>query len=233
EDNVYPLLCDKAGVLWAGVWPNNLVKYEDGSFKTRISDETVFVASLFEDSSNRLWFGTLGNLYYLDMGKPIEFTRQSGFSKGTEFSVITQTGDGALWFGTSRGLGRYIGGVASVYGVENGLPNDYVIALLPTKDGRLWIGTRDGLAVFENGVLRAFKIADGIGSNSIRSLYEDADGVLWIGSYDGGLTRLKDGKFTVYTMRDGLWSNGVFCIIEDAFGWFWMNSNQGIYRVSR
>lgn len=233
EDNVYPLFSDKAGVLWAGVWPNNLVKYENGVFQTRISDETVFVTSLFEDSSNRLWFGTLGNLYYLDKGKPIEFTGQSGFLKGTEFSAITQTGDGALWFGTSRGLGRYIGGVTSAYGVENGLPDDYVVALLPTKDGRLWIGTRGGLAVFENGDLRSFKTADGIGSNSIRSLYEDADGVLWIGSYDGGLTRLKDGKFTVYTARDGLWSNGVFCILEDASGWFWMNSNKGIYRASR
>jgi len=138
-----------------------------------------------------------------------------------------------MWFGASRGLSRYLNGAASVYTVKNGLPDDYVVALLKAKDGRLWIGTRGGLAVFEDGNLRSFTIADGIASNSIRSLYEDSAGVLWIGSYDGGLTRLKDGKFTVYTMRDGLSSNGVFCILEDAAGWFWMNSNQGIYRVSR
>lgn len=233
EDNVYPIFSDKAGILWAGIWPNNLVKYENGTFKTFVSNETVFVASLFEDSSNRLWFGSIGNLYYFDKGKPIEFTGQSGFSTGTEFSVITETGEGALWFGTSRGLSRYLNGLASVYSVKNGLPDDYVIALFAAKDGRLWIGTRGGLAVFENGSLKSFTIADGIGSNYIRSLYEDSEGVLWIGSYDGGLTRLKDGKFTVYTMREGLSSNGVFCILEDAAGWFWMNSNQGIYRVSR
>jgi signal transduction histidine kinase/ligand-binding sensor domain-containing protein len=233
EDNVYPILSDNAGNVWAGIWPNNLVKYENGAFKTFLSNETVFVTSLFEDSRNRLWFGTLGNLYYLENEKPIEFTGQSGFSQGAEFSVITETSEGALWFGTSRGLSRYINGVASVYSVKDGLPDDYVVALLAAKDGRLWIGTRGGLAVFENGNLRSFTFANGIASNSIRSLYEDAEGVLWIGSYDGGLTRLKDGKFTVYTMRDGLSSNGVFCILEDAEGWFWMNSNQGIYRVSR
>ncbi|HEU4794388.1 MAG TPA: two-component regulator propeller domain-containing protein, partial [Pyrinomonadaceae bacterium] len=233
EENVYPILSDKAGAVWAGIWPNNLVKYENGKFKTFLSDESVFVTSLFEDSTNRLWYGTIGSLYYLEDEKPIEFTAQSGFPKGTEYSAITQTGDGVLWFGTSRGLSRYFNGATSVYNMQNGLPDDYVVALLAAKDGRLWIGTRGGLAVIENQKLRSFKVADGIASNYIRSLYEDADGVLWIGSYDGGLTRLRDGKFTVYTMRDGLSSNGVFCILEDAAGWFWMNSNQGIYRVSR
>lgn len=89
EENVYPLFSDKAGVLWAGVWPNNLVKYENGAFKTRISDETVFVTSLFEDSSNRLWFGTIGNLYYLDKDKPK---------------------DGRLWIGTRGGLAVFENG---------------------------------------------------------------------------------------------------------------------------
>ncbi|HET6977358.1 MAG TPA: two-component regulator propeller domain-containing protein [Pyrinomonadaceae bacterium] len=233
EDNVYPIFSDKTGIVWAGVWPNNLVQYENGKFKTFLSDETVFVTSLFQDSTNRLWFGTLGNLYYFENERPIEFTAQSGFPKGTEFSAITQTRDEALWFGTSHGVSRYLNNVATVYSVKNGLPDDYVVALLAAKDGRLWIGTRGGLAVIENQNIRFFTTGDGLASNSIRSLYEDAQCILWIGSYDGGLTRLKDDKFTVYTKREGLPSNGVFCILEDAAGWFWMNSNQGIYRVSR
>lgn len=234
EENVYPILSDKAGAVWAGIWSNNLVKYVNGKFHIRISDETVLITSLFEDSNGRLWYGTIGNLYYLENEKPVEFTGRAGFSKDTEFSVITETGDGAMWFGSSRGLGRYVDGLATVYDVKNGLPDNYVVALLPAREGgKLWIGTRGGLALFENGNFRSFTVADGIASNYIRSLYEDAEGVLWIGSYDGGLTRFKDGKFTVYTMRDGLSSNGVFCILEDSHGWFWINSNQGIYRVNR
>jgi signal transduction histidine kinase/ligand-binding sensor domain-containing protein len=233
DDNVYPILSDSAGRIWSGVWPNNLVKYEQGIFKTFVSPETVFVTSLFEDSRNRLWYGTLGNLYYFENEKSVAFTGQSGLPEGTEFSAITETRDGALWFGTSHGVSRYLNGVASVYTVQQGLPDDYVVALLAAKDGKLWVGTRGGLAVLENGNFRSFKTADGLASNSIRSLYEDSEGVLWIGSYDGGLTRLKDGKFFVYTMRHGLSSNGVFCILEDQNGWLWMNSNQGIYRVRR
>lgn len=233
-DNVYPLLADRAGGVWAGIWPNNLVKYEGGRFKTfLVSDETVFITSLFEDSSGRLWFGNIGNLNYLENEKPVEFTERTGFPKGTEFSAVAETADGALWFGTSRGLSRYLDGSATVYNAANALPDNYVVALLAARDGRLWVGTRGGLALFENGNFKTFTAADGIASNSIRSLYEDAEGVLWIGSYDGGLTRFKDGRFSVYTMRDGLSSNGAFCLLEDAGGWFWINSNQGIYRVSR
>jgi signal transduction histidine kinase/ligand-binding sensor domain-containing protein len=234
EENVYPIISAKAGRVWAGVWPNNLVRYENGKFETfLISKETVFITSLFEDASGRFWFGNIGNLYYLKNDRPVEFTTQAGFAQGTEFSAITQTRDGALWFGTNVGLGRYGNGQATVYTSKDGLPDNYVVALLAAKDGKLWIGTRGGLAFLENGTFKSFTVAQGLASNYIRSLYEDAEGVLWVGSYDGGLTRIKGGKFTVYTMRDGLSSNGVFCILEDDNGWFWLNSNQGIYRVSR
>lgn len=234
EENVYPLLEDRKGIIWAGVWPNNLVKYEDGRFTTKISDETVFVTSLFEDQNNRIWFGTLGNVFYMDGEKPVRFTAETGFPDPTEFSAIYQTADGALWFGTSRGLSRHHNNKSTIFTVQDGLPDDYVVALLGVNGGNgLWIGTRGGLALFESGAFRPYTSADGLASNYIRSLYEDSEGVLWIGSYDGGLTRLKDGRFTVYGMSEGLSSNGVFCIVEDAAGWFWMNSNQGIYRVSR
>lgn len=81
------------------------------------------------------------------------------------------------------------------------------MTLLPTTDGKLWVGTRGGLGLYTGGHFRTFTTADGLASDSIRSVYEYDDGVVWIGSYDGGFTRLKDGRFTIYTMRDGLSSN--------------------------
>ena len=54
----------------------------------------------------------------------------------------------------------------------------------------------------------------------LASLYWHAltNGTIWIGTYDGGLGRLKDGKFTQYRDRDGLFNNGVFQIMEDGRG---------------
>jgi signal transduction histidine kinase/ligand-binding sensor domain-containing protein len=234
EENVYPIYQDAAGIVWAGIWQNSLVKYEDGSFRTFLKTaDTFYITSLFEDRDGRFWYGNLGFLRYLERGRPVEFTEQAGFSGVTDFSVISQDRDGNLWFGTDRGLSRYSGGGAKVYTVNEGLPDNYIVAFLQSRDGKIWVGTRGGIASIENGEIAAYTTEDGLASNYIRSLYEDADGVLWIGSYDGGLTRLKDGRFTRFTMKDGLSSNGVFCILEDDRGWFWMNSNQGIYRVSR
>ena len=87
-------------------------------------------------------------------------------------------------------------GKATVFTTADGLPDNYIVALLQARDGTMWIGTRGGLASIAGGKITAFTTSDGLASNYIRSLYEDADRVLWIGTYDGGLTRLKDGKFS-------------------------------------
>ena len=177
--------------------------------------------------------GTIGEVFYLVEGALVKFTSQAGFPANTEFSVISQDTDGNLWFGTSLGLSRYAAGKATVFTKTDGLPDDYIIALLQGRDGTIWIGTRGGLASIAGGKITAFTTSDGLASNYIRSLYEDADRVLWIGTYDGGLTRLKDGKFTRVSKSQGLSSDGVFCILEDDGGWLWMNSNQGIYRARK
>ena len=235
EDNAYPIYEDRAGKIWAGLWESSLVKFENGRFTNLLhgEPETQYIASLFEDRSGRFWVGNLGHLRYLNHGKLVDFTVAAGFSEDTEFSVITEDRQNNLWFGTNHGLGRYSSGRSTLFTKKDGLPDDNIVALLPTPAGDLWIGTRAGLALIQNGKIRTFSAEDGLASNFIRSLYEDSDRTLWIGSYDGGLTRFKDGKFTRFTTKEGLSSNGVFCILEDDSGWFWMNSNQGIFRIRK
>lgn len=235
EDDVYPIFQDSSDAVWAGVWQNSLVKFTGTDFTTFLkTKDTFYITSLFEDSAKRLWIGSIDTLRYLERGKLVNFTSQAGFSGYAEFSAITQDRDGFLWFGSSHGLSRYApDGRATVFTSKDGLPDNYVTALLQTKDGVLYVGTRGGLAAIHGDSMNAFRTESGLASNYVRSLYEDAEGVLWIGSYDGGLTRFEDGRFSRFTVDDGLSSNGVFCILEDERGWLWMNSNQGIFRVAR
>jgi signal transduction histidine kinase len=74
---------------------------------------------------------------------------------------------------------------------------------------------------------------EGLAGNRVRSIYEDNDGTFWIGTYDGGLGRLKNGKFTRYRTEDGLYNNGAFEILEDDQKNFWISCNRGIYRVKK
>ena len=54
--------------------------------------------------------------------------------------------------------------------------------------------------------------------NEIWALAEGSDGSLWIGTYGGGLSRLKDGKFSIYTTADGLISDFVATLCADYDG---------------
>lgn len=240
DDNIYPILEDRNSTIWLGAWQQSLIKYEKGVFSTFLNlDGLPFYSSIFEDRDGKFWLGNIGNLFYLENGKPVRFTDRVGVGDGATFNVISQDKDGNMWFGSSKGLIRYSNGQAKMFTGKDGLPDSGINTFLQTKDEKIWIGTRGGIASLECKTqsgecgIKSFTERDGLVSNYTRSLYEDADGVLWIGSYDGGLTRYKDGKFTPYRVKDGLFSNGVFCILEDNRGWFWMNSNQGIYRVRK
>jgi signal transduction histidine kinase len=75
--------------------------------------------------------------------------------------------------------------------------------------------------------------ASGLPSDRVRALHEDERGSLWIGTYDGGLVRLRDGKFAAIRARDGLHDDGVFAIVDDGMGRFWMSSNRGLHVAER
>jgi ligand-binding sensor domain-containing protein/signal transduction histidine kinase len=96
------------------------------------------------------------------------------------------------------------------WGMENGLPQNTVQALLQTRDGFLWIGTEVGLVRFDGNNFTTFdkNSTPALPGNDIRCLLETKDGALWIGTSDG-LARFKDGAIRVFTAKDGLPGNSI------------------------
>lgn len=119
-----------------------------------------------------------------------------------------------------------------VWTESDGLPQASVQAITQTKDGYLWIGTRDGLVRFDGVRFTIFNAEDvpGLGANDIRALYQDREGNLWIGTFNGGVSRYRDGRFTLYTKADGLPNNGVLEILQDREGAIWMGTWSGAVR---
>ena len=93
-----------------------------------------------------------------------------------------------------------------LWNTDNGMPQNFVKALVQTRDGYLWLTTSDGLVRFDGVRFTIFQRANSEGLNSTRltTLFEDHQGNLWIGSEDRGLFRYAGGKFTNYTTADGL-----------------------------
>jgi ligand-binding sensor domain-containing protein/signal transduction histidine kinase len=119
--------------------------------------------------------------------------------------------------------------VHDVWQTENGLPQNSVLDVLQTRDGYLWLGTRGGLVRFDGVRFTAFdkENTPALGDNDIRALLEDREGSLWIGTYSGGLSRLKDGKFTTYTTEHGLAHDQVRALYEDREGSLWIGTYGG------
>ena len=126
---------------------------------------------------------------------------------------------------------RYI---FNVWDTDDGLPQVSVNSILQTRDGYLWLATYGGLARFDGVRFTVFDVGntEGLKSNRITELFEDREGSLWIGTEMGGVSRLKDGKFTAYTKRDGLPDDNFGAIMQDRRGDLWMCSGDGLVRRS-
>ena len=120
-----------------------------------------------------------------------------------------------------------------VWRQPQGLPQNSVDAILQTRDGYLWLGTKGGLSRFDGVRFTTFddRANTQLRESEVRVLAEGADRSLWIGTYGGGVSRLKDGKFTVYTTADGLINNYVASLVtDDRDGSIWIGTDGGLSR---
>ncbi|MCP5049390.1 MAG: hypothetical protein GY940_19625 [bacterium] len=119
------------------------------------------------------------------------------------------------------------------WGLEDGLPQLSVNAILQTRDGYLWLGTQEGLARFDGVRFEVFdKLkVDRLKDNYIKTLHRDRRGDLWIGTDSGGLTRMSGREFTTYTANEGLSNDRVFSIYEDRKGNIWIGTDHGLNRL--
>ncbi len=103
--------------------------------------------------------------------------------------------------------------------MENGLPQNTVLALAQTRDGFLWLGTEVGLVRFDGSGFATFDAhsTPGLPGSDVQCLLAGRDGALWVGTSDG-VARLKDGVMTAFTTANGLPGNDVRGLAERADG---------------
>src|SRR6266581_6244655 len=270
--NVNDLLETRDGIYWIAT-SNGLSRFNPVGFAQLDKDSTRDARSseamivtyrvnekrasgvnvLFEDHTGTIWCGTNGGLYkleqtgqawslrFVDIGIPAETWDDA------TINAITEDERGALWVGAGSGLYRYLtDGRAERFTVQDGLPRNFVSALLMDRDGRLWVGAKLGLCRFalEKGpsrprASRIYTTSDGLANNDIKSLFQSSDGRLWIGIF-GGLSELvsqgKDAepKFRSYTTAQGLSAFGIFAVAEDPDGNIWLGTESaGAMKMAR
>jgi hypothetical protein len=161
--------------------------------------------AIFRDSRGGMWLGA-DAVYYLDPGKRIAQQNWQLYTPADSglfhVNAITEV-NGAVWFGTNRGLFKRSldANIWEHVLSSSELPASEITALAVTPDGALWIGTRRGLISYASGNVVHYGSNNGLAGDVINSLAVSGDS-LWIGTTTGA-SRLKDGKWVTIT-RDGI-----------------------------
>jgi signal transduction histidine kinase/ligand-binding sensor domain-containing protein/CheY-like chemotaxis protein/HPt (histidine-containing phosphotransfer) domain-containing protein len=122
-------------------------------------------------------------------------------------------------------------------GVDDGLINSNVSAIIQDKRGFIWFGTIAGLNRYDGYEFREYRYepfdTGSLPHSQIQTMYMDSEGYIWIGTY-GGLSRLDPATetFTNFlsdpdepdTLSDPL----VMSVLVDSSDRLWVGTNDGI-----
>jgi ligand-binding sensor domain-containing protein len=194
------------------------------NYNERIGVKEEVIYSLFKDSKDNIWIGSVnGTLQKLTSeGELITYQLKNQLINA-EIVFGMEDSKGVLWFGT------YGNGFFSIdaedkiqhFQIHDIAPGKMAACIWEDPEGDLWIGTTDGLISYSNGALRIFGVKNGLQFETIYKIIPDESGLLWFSGNLGlqnvatkDLLRLKKSEgnnfkiaFTLFDKSDGLPNN--------------------------
>lgn len=197
---------------------NKKGKIEDNIFKNEIRKIDVMV---LENYNSNLYVGTTKGLFILKEKENNFILEEVKLKIKLTFirSVFKDSNDN-LWVGGNEGLicilkdGREI-----LYDKESGdLPDNRINSIMESSQGNIWIGTWGGAAeINKNGSINIFKKEEGLLVDMVNQIIEDDTKGILFASYNvrsGGISYLKNNKFSYYTDKNGLVNINTTAIIK-------------------
>lgn len=228
--NVTGLQVDNDGGIWisSGSSFDGAYRWDGKSWKWHpiiSSANGINIHKIRRDRQGRLWFLGLGHnistpdddaagAFVLDHGVFTRWGLQEGLLSGRAYA-FDETPDGALWFGTHKGISRLRDGRWTHWSSANGLHHDHVFCLAADQQGGIWFGHMSiaGLGYIDaRDSLRYFTTDDGLPDNRIYDIRVDSGGVVWITSLSG-LCSYDHGRWSIYDERSGLISNALWPVL--------------------
>jgi ligand-binding sensor domain-containing protein/signal transduction histidine kinase len=255
KDVVYSIAgASGKGELWLGRQHGGLTRlYSDGKSysaetfiqKNGLAQDSVF--TVFQSSDKSVWAGTLtGGVSRFKDGVFTTYTSSDtgGLSSNT-INAIAESENGAMWFGTPRGLSSLTNGEWKTYLSKDGLPSDKVTTLYTDKNGVLWIGTTKGLSFLESGRVHFIRNLPLNLRETVFGIAADELGSLWIETSTHVLrvdkakllseSNLRAEDVREFSPNDGLLSvEGIKrdrSVVSDPQGRIWFSLHQGISLV--
>ncbi|MCC6762825.1 MAG: response regulator [Chitinophagaceae bacterium] len=212
DRKINTLVKDESGRIWIGTQENGLScivgfnKQNKPIFKNYLPAIGVTgalqnerVSCLLVDSKKRLWVGTYKGLHlYNEASNTFQlFTQQNADRNSLSNNTILCLAEdrfGNIWAGTQNGLNKITGVNGSNlkllnYTVKDGLPSDYIHAVLCDRNGNIWASTNKGIVRFNQATtsFAVFDKRDGVQSLvfSENAVHQDKTGRFFFGGVEG------------------------------------------------
>jgi ligand-binding sensor domain-containing protein/signal transduction histidine kinase len=224
---VEALTADAAGRIWIGT--------DTGLFTEEVGRVRAFprvvgrVSYLTCDRQGIVWAGTAKGLMRLTRAGGGELLPHGG----DVYLTAAEDREGDLWLGTEAGgLAVLRDRKFASLTAQDGLSEEYVLALAQGPDGAVWAGTKGGgLNVYRGGRFRALTTAQGMASNVVFAVAAAPNGDVWAGTPDG-LNLIRDGQVRVLTTADGLADDFVRSLYVGRQGALWIGTRHGLSRYA-
>jgi signal transduction histidine kinase/ligand-binding sensor domain-containing protein len=202
------------------------------------------VATLRESRTGKIWYATARSLFEWNGANDFRRTQLVRPPNG-RITSIAEDPHGDLWIGTIEGM--YLlgdSGIAQSLTVRDGLPGNWVEALLLDSQGRLWAAVRGGLVLITRkatghwGVDKVYTDRSGLAGSDVKAIAEASDGTLWVGTMMGisrlGLRSAEPAVLQNLTRAQGLSDRAIVALAEDQAGNIWAGTaGAGVMRIDR
>jgi signal transduction histidine kinase/ligand-binding sensor domain-containing protein len=236
EDLVTTIYPSRDGGVWVGTATAGLNYLKGDSITTdRIPQglKKASVLSLLEDQKGSLWIGTTRGLQVLSHSSVTEVLGIGGRRLERVTALASDKSGGV--FAADGALGAQVVSEKTAEPLRiAGLPPEVdIYSMMVDRLNRLWLGYYHGeLAVVDNNRVRRFITGRDLAPGPVLSLHEDSDGSIWVCS-QGGLSRLKGGRWTAWTVASGKFPSPLLQVISDDIGALWVFTGSSVLRFAK
>ncbi len=246
---------DKHGRTWAGT-DIGIAFFRDADdqeweeLRLPLSGKDRRIFAIFEDQSERFWFGTTEGAITFD-GQQFTTFENGGRVAGPYIRTIAEDSKGNIWLGSQEnGLTRFSDGDSLTFTTEQGMSSNTAWHLFIDSSDVVWSGSfGEGLSRIEGDQVTAFTIENGLADNVIGTIALDQQDRLWLGSAQGlfyitlddvnAVIRKDNEKVNSSLLRNSIAEaaeevTGGYqsTIALDAEGNFWLATSTGITRFN-
>ena len=232
DNQIIQIKEDKKGRIWFIAFNGEMSYFLDGIIYNSTNDKSLqllkfkaIVISMFQDSKDRLWFGTNKNLLYLFDGKSLITFKARDKANQFFFTYINEDAQGRIWTYSNNSVKIYENGKFTLSKNTPIKPVSYKTLLNLPDNSLLYIDTAGLNYRKANHNVILHQIDTALLEDNLGYFYADQN-ELWL-SHQGGVLQVdKSGKTLPY-----LQGTPTLQVIRDAQLNMWFTTSNGIYML--